>query len=75
MTKEKYLELKSKYFDGVVYNNAIEYEPIGFFTASGDPISELDNDPDVERCDYDASGQVFYRVFAPIGMSYEEVWP
>ena len=32
MTKQRYFDLLDRYFDGVVYNNAIEYVPIGFFT-------------------------------------------
>lgn len=48
MTKERYLELVDLYFDGVVYNNAIEWVPIGFYTASGVIVHELELDPDVE---------------------------
>lgn len=63
MTKQRYLDLLDRYFDGVVYNNAIEYVPIGFFTASGVVIPELEAEPDVEVCGY--SVDRFYRVFDP----------
>lgn len=63
MTKQKYLDLRARYFDGVVYNNAIEYVPIGFFTVSGVIIPELESDPDVEVCGYYIDR--FYRVFDP----------
>ena len=63
MTKQRYLDLRARYFDGVVYNNAIEYVPIGFFTARGVSIPELDSEPDVEVCGYFSDR--FYRVFDP----------
>lgn len=63
MTKYRYLELLNRYFDGPVYNNAIEWVVIGFYTASGVFIPELESDPDVEVCGY--AGDRFYRVFDP----------
>ena len=63
MTKQRYLELLGRYFDGPIYNNSIELVPIGFFTATGEIISELETEPDVEICDDGL--YYFYRVYDP----------
>lgn len=63
MTKQRYLDLRNRYFEGVVYNNDNEYVPIGFFTAIGDPISELEFESDVQK--FCCGPAVYYRVYDP----------
>lgn len=71
MTIKRYKELKKKYFRGVSYNNCIEMKKVGFYTDYGPPIPELDAEPCVQR--WVCNGEVWYRVYAPQHMKYEEV--
>lgn len=73
MTIKRYKELKKKYFCGTVYNNSVEMVKIGFFTAIGRPVPELDLEPCVQRWECMSGNDVWYRVPAPQHMKYEEI--
>lgn len=73
MTVKRYKQLKKKYFHGVIYNNWVEMMKLGFYTALGQPIPELDAEPDVQRWGCVQANEVWYRVYAPQTMKYEEV--
>lgn len=73
MTIKRYKELKKKYFLCPVYNNSVEMVRVGFYTDLGPCIPELDAEPCVQRMGYVEAGEVWYRVYAPQHMKYEEV--
>lgn len=73
MTVKRYKELKKKYFGGPLYNNWVELMKVGFYTPLGRPIPELDSEPCVQRFGYAPANEVWYRVYAPQHMKYEEV--
>lgn len=73
MTVKRYKELKWKYFCGPVYNNIVEMVRVGFYTDFGRGIPELDDEPGVQRMGYADAGGVWYCVYAPQHMKYEEV--
>lgn len=73
MTIERYKELKENYYCGTIYNNYDKLVKLGFYSVYCRPIPELDAELEVQRCAYPDGNQVFYRVYAPRGMKYEEV--
>ena len=73
MTVKRYKQLKKKYFAGPIYDNWIDMVKQGFYTALGPPIPELDAEPGVKRWGCVQANEVWYRVYAPQTMKYQEV--